>query len=237
MVYDERLPEYLVREPFGQETARVLSRKPGLFEVGRVYRRREITATLHARFKSYGGQDTRKERMGRVFKGWLRSSDCPFKPVGGLGRYEFLGYDDSPEQPPLSAGSSAMESGLLDDTLDTPDLRFGNGPYEVYAWFLPQYRTSSRDNCWPIKIGHAGPDGLSRRVLDFSANLPERPCYLLRIGCAEEAEARKRESLLHSYFDVRGRKIEDLPGNEWFSTNKEEVREAVELLMFPNGSA
>ena len=231
-----RLPSHLVNEPFGRETARVLSRNPRLFEVGRVYRRQEITSTLHAEFKHYSG-DARKEEVARALKGWLRSSDCPFKPVSGWGRYEFLGYGDSQEQHLQSSASGAEESGPLDGALDMPDLMFGDGPYEVYAWFLPRYQTSSRDNRWPIKVGHAGLDGLSRRILDFSANLPEQPRYLLRIGCADEAEARKRESLLHSYFDVRGRKIEDLPGNEWFSTNKEEVREAVEMLMFPNESA
>ena len=99
------------------------------------------------------------------------------------------------------------------------------GTHEVYAWYLPQYERAVGDR-WPIKIGRAGPDGLRRRLRDFQENLPERPCYLFRLGCANDREARDLESLLHAWFRTRGQKLKDVPGEEWFLTNPSEIEEA-----------
>ena len=92
----------------------------------------------------------------------------------------------------------------------SPELECGKGPYEVYAWCLPRYREGP-DTRWPVKIGRAGPDGIRRRLRDFGENLPERPCYLIRFGCADEADARDREQLLHKYFKSRGKKSKTVP--------------------------
>ncbi len=112
----------------------------------------------------------------------------------------------------------------------TPERELGKGPCEVYAWCLPLYQQCS-DGRWPIKIGWAGTDGFRRRLRDFRENLPERPRYLLRIGCADETEARDRESVLHAWFRARKRKIDDLPGEEWFLTNPGEIEVAIRMIM------
>jgi len=102
----------------------------------------------------------------------------------------------------------------------------GAGSYEVYAWYLPRYQATS-ENRWPIKIGKAGPDGLSRGLSDFHANLPEQPCYLLRLRCADDREARDREALLHAWFRSRGQGLNDPPSKNWFLTNPSEIADAV----------
>ena len=68
---------------------------------------------------------------------------------------------------------------------------------------------------------------MRRKVLDFQENLPERPRYLLRLGCADDREAKDRESLLHAWFRTRRQKLDDLPGEEWFVTNPDEIEEAI----------
>ena len=114
-------------------------------------------------------------------------------------------------------------------------LEFGDGPCEVYSWYPPEYRYRP-DGRWPVKIGWTGSLGLRRRLQDFYENLPEMPHYLLRIGCTDEPEARNREKLLHTYFEVRKQRIESVPGSEWFLTNPDEIEEAINLLIFPNSS-
>ncbi len=223
---------YLADEPFGQEAARVLCSIPGLFEVGRVYRRKDITTELKSAFGQYGGKQVPLiGKIAAVFKSWGRT-DRPFKQVAS-GRYEFLGYGEQLDNLTHSPAPDAQGSSPLDSDSVMPDWEFGSGPYEVYAWFLPQYQESP-DNRWPIKIGRTGIEGFQRRVRDFSENLPERPHYLLRICCTNEREARQSESLLHACFERRGQKIEGLPGNEWFRTNPDEVKEVVQTLMFPS---
>ncbi|MDE0110589.1 MAG: GIY-YIG nuclease family protein [Bryobacterales bacterium] len=220
------LIEDLVKERFGTAVARELSRKPGLFEHGKLYPRSHITETLRDEFVRRGGDDdTRKDAVARVLKKWLSGPSCPFRKEM-RGRYRFLGFDATIGQAlgiarPDSAKGEAPRTGA-----PSPVQEIGAGSYEVYAWYLPRYQATS-ENRWPIKIGKAGPDGLSRRLSDFHENLPEEPCYLLRIRCANDREARDREALLHAWFRSRGQELNDLPGKEWFLTNPREIADAV----------
>ena len=225
-------PKYLLDEPFGALTARELCADPGLFVKGQTYRRKDIVSTLQSAFEDSGGKPVpTKQQVAAVFKSWERRGDRPFKRIA-RGRYEFLGYGDYDQQDSRGRVSDVPQHGTGDDDF-TPEWEFGSGPYEVYAWFLPRY-SDSQGRRWPIKIGRAGGDGFRRRLNDFSDNLPERPHYLLSIRCVDERELRKRESLLHAYFEVRGQKIEGLSGQEWFLTTPDEVYEAIQTIMFPN---
>ena len=219
------LMDDLVKERFGADAARELCQKPGLFERGRVYRRIQISRKLRDEFVERGGDEkTTPEAVAVALKKWLVASDSPFSRVG-RGRYRFAGVEASTGQMfdagVVSEGSDAAYGEEL-----TPQRELGTGPYEVYAWCLPQYQEASGDR-WPIKIGRAGPDGLRRRVRDFQENLPERPRYLLRLRCADDREAKDRESLLHAWFRIRRQKLDDLPGGNWFVTNPDEIAEAI----------
>lgn len=213
--------EDLLKEPFGPDIARLLCAEPGMFEQERLYKRIEIIKKLHDEFVNRGGNEsTRKDNVALVLKKLLSGPDSPFLRVI-RGRYRFCGQGGASEEVTASETQNDAERDA-----PTPDLDFGTGPCEVYAWCLPQYQTTSRSH-WPIKIGKAGPDGLTRRLQDFQENLPERPRYLLRLRCADEGEARQRESLLHAWFKSRKQHMNDLPGKEWFLTNPNEIVEAV----------
>ena len=224
-----RLSKHLLDEGFSIDAARELCRIPGMFEAGAVYKRNVITSKLRSAFIEAGGnQNTSKEKVIGVFKSWARR-DSPFESVDAFARYRFLGYGEQSSQPGTTSADEVQGNDAPEDNTPSPEKEFGNGPYEVYAWCLPHYQ-NGHDSRWPIKIGMAGIDGLPRRFQDFWQNLPERPHYLIRLGCAEESEARERERLLHHYFKSRGQKIEDLPGNEWFLTNTDELVEAVQFI-------
>ena len=223
----------LVKHRFGITVARELCEKFGLFEQGRLYRRSDISGTLRDEFVRRGGSDdTTKDSVARVLKKWLLHPDSPFqKEARGL--YRFLGSGGVIGQSLEVADRGTASSDAARGDAPTPECEIGAGPYEVYAWCLPRYQATSGDR-WPIKIGRAGPGGLRRRLSDFQENLPERPCYLLRLGCADEREARDREALLHAWFRSRRQKLEELPGEEWFLTSPSEIKEAVRHIVEPD---
>ncbi len=223
----EHLEDYLVKEKFGAEAARKLCQIPGIFNPDKVYRREDINQELRDRFVRYGGsKDTTKDDVTAPIKKWLTQDDCPFEKIA-RGRYRFVS-DDSQDDIPGLPGDEKNVPTAEDPSRPKPEMECGKGPCEVYAWCLPLYRQHpDSSGCWPIKIGRAGPDGFERRMRDFAENLPELPFYLLRIGCKDEQEAKRRESLLHAYFIERGKQIE-VRGKEWFQTNPEEIEDAID---------
>ncbi len=212
----------LVKERFGRAAVRGLCEKPGLFEPGRLYRRVDICEKLRAEFVTLGGDAaTTKEDVAVALKTWLHGPDCPFRKEA-RGRYRFRDAEAESDQSPRVEVRCDPPS---DAPPLAPELEIGAGACEVYAWYLPEYAHGS--DRWPVKIGRAGPDGLGQGLLAFQENLPEQPRYLLRLGCADDGEARRRESLLHAWFECRGQKLEDLPGRQWFRTNPGEITEAI----------
>ena len=224
------LLEDLIRDPFGAAATRELCRRGGLFEPGRLYRRIEISDTLRKEFVRQGGTSgTTNADVATVLKKWLLTRASPFRREM-RGRYRFLGFEsDTMQNPGTSVGGYAVRDAPVDDG-PTPELEIGAGPCEVYAWCIPGYRVSGGGR-WPIKVGRAGTEGFKGRLRDFRKNLPERPRYLLRLGCAGDAEARRRERLLRAWFTDRGQQLEEAWGNEWFLTNPGEIDEAIQHLM------
>lgn len=233
------LMDDLVKERFGAAAARELCRKRDLFEQGTLYKRIEISETLRDEFVRCGGdENTRTDDVAIVLKKWLLGSISPFRKEI-RGRYRFLGFDGATGQVLDVAAAGSAGGDVANGGAPVPEREIGAGPYEVYAWCLPQYQANS-DARWPIQIGKAGPGGLKRALRDFQENLPEWPCYLLRLWCADEREARERESLLHAWFRSRGQKLNDLPGEEWFLTNPSEIEEAIRNIIgadAPSGKA
>ncbi len=225
------LLEDLIRDPFGAAAARELCRGRGLFEPGRLYRRIEITERLRREFVRRGGTSgTTNAAVATVLKKWLLTRASPFRRET-RGRYRYLGLErDAMQNQGMGVGGYAVRDAPVDDGL-TPELEIGAGPCEVYAWCIPGYRVSGGGDRWPTKIGRAGTEGFNGLLRDFHENLPERPRYLLRLGCADDAEARRRERLLHAWFMDRGQQLEEAPGNEWFITNPGEIDEAIQHLM------
>ena len=224
---------HLVKEPFGAAAARELCRGGGVFEPGRLYRRLEISDALRGAFVEHGGAaGTTRARVAQVLKKWLVGSASPFRKEA-RGLYRFLGREADAARYLGAAVPSIAANAVNDASLDvglTPEREIGTGPCEVHAWCLPRYVTAC-DGRWPIKVGSAGAEGFARALLDFLDNLPERPRYLLRLGCADETEALRREMLLHAWFTSRGQQVDGAPGNGWFHTNPGEVEQAARNLV------
>lgn len=223
----------LVKDRFGITVARELCKKFGLFEQGRLYKRSEIAERLRDEFVRLGGSDdTTKDSVARVLKRWLLHPASPFRKEAP-GRYRFLGFDRVTRQSLDMEDRGVASSDAIRGGAPTPECAIGAGPYEVCAWCLPQYQATCGDR-WPIKISKAGPEGLRRRLNDLQENLPERPRYLLRLGCADEREARDREALLHAWFRSRGQKLDEPPGEGWFLTSPSEIVDAVRNIIEPD---
>ena len=221
--------DHLCMQPFGAQAARYLCENGNLFVHNRTYQRKDIASRLAQEFRKRGGDPhTANSHVTRALKKLLKDGALPFRRIGH-GVYAFDGEGDEYE---------AVAEQPIDEMYNpmgnfSPEREYGDGPCEIYAWYLPLYRDSSNGNCWPIKVGYAGPEGLKRRLEDFATNLPERPCYLMRLGCNDETEARNRERLLHHYFRERDDKvIDNLAGKEWFNTNPDELDAAIAAL-FP----
>ena len=223
------LRDYVISHPFGTRAAQYLLDHYNLFVRGKTYQRKDIAAALARKFKEEGGDpNTSNSAVTRVLKKLLQHDASPFRKID-RGLYTFEGgsnQDNIGDEPPGDTESSPSDEIL-------PEQEYGEGPCEVYAWCLPRYRTAASGPCWPIKIGQAGKEGFRRRLEDFAANLPERPCYLMRLRCIDDSEARYREKLLHHYFQERDDKVvEGIAGKEWFKTNPNELDKAIRDL-FP----
>lgn len=220
----------LIKDPFGAAAARELCRKGGLFEPGRLYRRIEISETLRREFVRHGGASgTTNTAVATVLKKWLLTRSSPFRKET-RGRYRFLGLEiENRDYPGAGVGGSPVRDAPM-DYAPAPEREIGAGPCEVYAWCMPGYRATG-DGRWPVRIGRAGAEGFRGQLRDFHENLPEQPRYLLRLGCADDAEARRREALLHAWFTERGQQLDEAPGDNWFLTNPGQIDEAAQDLM------
>lgn len=220
----------LTKAPFGAAAARELCRLSGLFEAGRLYRRVEVCDALRAAFIEHGGPaDTSRERVATVLKKWLVGSASPFRREA-RGLYLFLGFEGGAvqyESAPARA-RAVMDAAFVEGL--TPEREIGAGRYEVYAWSLPLCESTGGER-WPIKLGCAGEEGFARKLRDIQDDLPERPRYLLRLGCADQAQAKRREMILHAWFASRGQALDAAPGIGWFETNPQEIEQAVHNLV------
>lgn len=220
----------LIKDSFAAAAARELCRTGGLFKPGRLYRRIEISEAMRREFVRRGGaSDTTNTAVATVLKKWLLTRASPFRRET-RGRYRFLGLERDTTQYRSAGGGGLAVRDAPVDSVPTPELEIGAGPCEVYAWCLPGYRAAG-DGRWPIRIGSAGAEGFKGQLRDFHENLPERPRYLLRLGCADDAEARRRETLLHAWFTERGQQLEEASGDAWFLTNPGQIDEAIQHLM------
>ncbi len=106
----------------------------------------------------------------------------------------------------------------------------GSGNQAVYAYYFETYRHYAElknDSRWPIKIGKSEERDFRRRIRvqtqSKSTGMPEFPtvCLVWYID-----DASRGESLLHMSLGDR-RKI-DAPGAEWYHTNPNELKTAIE---------
>lgn len=93
----------------------------------------------------------------------------------------------------------------------------------VYAYYFPAYKELAElkgESSWPIKIGLSTTTIEQRVMMQVGTALPERPVLLFEIECDDCA---KLEKAIHAALDVKGFKMPESLGNEWFCVNQNEL--------------
>jgi hypothetical protein len=183
---------------------------------------------------SRGGKSPQPGTANRLLRrvlSILKQKGLAENPVHGHWRFP-LG-----EQPPAGAVAVALdaaepsstdhETTVLQENLPEPiaDRVLGSGSAAVYLYYLPVYRFRAEEHgekFWPCKIGRTDRDPVARVLAQAATALPENPHIALVI---RTSFALAWENALHGVLTLRGRRIEDVPGAEWFLTSPDEVYE------------
>ena len=96
----------------------------------------------------------------------------------------------------------------------------------VYLYYLPMYRLHAENGRWPCKIGRTDRDPLSRILSQAATALPEKPHVALIVYTKHPVAC---EAAIQGALTLRGLKLDDSPGKEWFLTSPEEVKALVEF--------
>ena len=81
-------------------------------------------------------------------------------------------------------------------------------------------KNPNNEGYYSIKIGKTGKKS-RERFKDFESNLPESLVLLIKFRCLDDTEANRLEKFFHWAFVTW--KINNIPGQEWFSTNPEKI--------------
>lgn len=110
------------------------------------------------------------------------------------------------------------------------DFELGAGPAAVYVYYLPTYRLRAQERgekSWPCKVGRTDRDPLSRVLSQAATALPERPAIAVILRTTNPSAW---EKALHGALSIRGLRIEDSPGVEWFLTSPEEIVALIKVI-------
>jgi hypothetical protein len=103
------------------------------------------------------------------------------------------------------------------------EISIGTGNGAVYVYYLPTYRQHAEhrgESVWPCKIGRTDRDPLERILTQAATALPERPIVAIVLRTSLPIAW---ESAIHGVLTLRGLKMKDSPGSEWFLTSPEEI--------------
>lgn len=105
------------------------------------------------------------------------------------------------------------------------DEEFGSGKFAVYVYYYDVYKKLADlngENDFPCKIGRTDRDPLQRIISQSGTCYPEKPHIALLFYCENSCNL---EKTFHSVLKTRNKWIEEAPGEEWFNTNIEEIKE------------
>jgi T5orf172 domain len=103
------------------------------------------------------------------------------------------------------------------------EVTIGAGPGSVYVYYLPTYRMRAEarsEHSWQCKIGRTEGSALDRVLSQAATALPGKPFLAVVIRTKYSLAL---EQALHAVLTLRGLRIEDAPGSEWFLTSPSEV--------------
>ncbi|ORA06892.1 GIY-YIG nuclease family protein [Mycobacterium arosiense] len=187
---------------------------------GRLLRRKEIATEVVTYHLERGGLPANGSLPSVVKKAFSTMSERGVAaPSGGYGIWRFADL----------RGSDDVD--LADDDVLDDAVTAGAILHEyLYAYDLPAYAKLARSQGserWPHKIGMTTVDVESRIGEQVGTALPERPRIVLTHTCSDAALL---EKALHATLELRGQKVSDAPGNEWYNTNADEIRLLIDLL-------
>lgn len=178
-----------------------------------------------------GGAMSRNTTTNSVKKALavLRNQGIVENPTHGYYRLTTSTEDlDVSSRPPESGTESASPPDNCDlvieesEEFSPAEAELGEGAQAVYAFYLPTYRThAQRDGSsgWPIKVGMTT-TSVEVRMAAHRTALPEPPVVGLVIRTENAALA---EKVIHGVLTLRGRRLDDSGGSEWFVTSPEEI--------------
>ena len=180
---------------------------------GKKLRRAELTdLVLSYHFENGGGEMTTPALLVAKKALSIMASDGFAEPTGMYGVWKIFGEDaegDVAERLPAAAKEVL--------------------PEYIYAYYLPAYRELAElrgEKRWPHKIGLTTVSVEARIAAQVGTALPEKPTIIKVI---ETSNCYLLEKAIHSVLELRGFKISDAPGNEWFLTNLDELDDLIKL--------
>jgi hypothetical protein len=121
-------------------------------------------------------------------------------------------------------GLAATEVDSVEDADEEEATETSTTSPSVYWYTFPAYQRNDRP--YPIKVGR-GNDPLSRIMQQVTA-MPEHPLIL---GTHEHNDPQTLERALHCVLTLRGRRMPDAPGSEWFITTPDEVEALIKTIL------
>lgn len=109
------------------------------------------------------------------------------------------------------------------------DAELGSGDESVYVYYFDVYHQLAQKqnkSFWPCKIGMSTDNAYSRIADQEKTVFPEMPRLALLV---HTDNALQLEKTIHSILTLWGKKM-DSPGDEWYLTNVDEIRQIIEFL-------
>ena len=116
------------------------------------------------------------------------------------------------------------------------DETLGTGGETVYVYYYDAYRELAENKGqphWPCKVGMTSQQSISRIFSQSGTAYPEKPHIAIEFKCQK---GKVLENVFHSILSAKERKVESAPGNEWYYTTPEELKEMYEFL-FKSGDS
>ena len=105
----------------------------------------------------------------------------------------------------------------------------GSGSGSVYVYYYPTYKAFAElkgESVYRCKVGISRTEALGRVRSQVTA-APEVPV----VGLVILTDTPKAtEKVIHSMLEMRGKRMTDTPGQEWYATNPSEVEKIFELI-------
>jgi len=207
---------------------------------GRIASRSAIIDEVRRIHLANGGVESQTSAVSSVKKALanLRAQGVAISP--SVGYWRIIGATPTEVEQEFVA-AEPIESILIETESDEEAKRdsseviadkvIGTGSSAVYVYYLPAYRHRAEQNheqAWPCKIGYSNGDPILRVLAQASTALPERPQIALVIRTNMPSVF---ESAIHNTLMIRGKKIDNSPGSEWYLTSPNEVESIADFIL------